>query len=273
MIKKVSKAIKNRFKDGYRYDNSQYWKEYYATKLRNKSFSREKRYANFFTELLPVGSTILDVASGYGFLPVEMAKKGFKVTCSDVFEGMMQLAKKYFKENNCLIKIVKSDAVSLPFDKGSFDMITAMSIFEHLTLSESSKYFIPSLKRIVKKGGFIMIHVPVKSLITKLKRFYRLKIRKDLPKWAIDDDGDVTHKVWFSAHDYFNILLNLGLKPKYVTYNFMRSNENIPLLKLFNMFMSRIDGKFYKIKSGIFEKIVHRFYSSIAVSCAYVCQK
>lgn len=270
----IKQALKNRFRDGYRFNNSNYWKHYYSNKLINKDFDREKRYAYFLSHLLSRGANLLDVASGYGFLPVELEKQGMKVVCSDVFDEMILLAKGYFKKNNSSIKFIKSDVVNLPFKKASFDAVTAISIFEHLTLGESSRHFIPSLKRIVKKNGYIMIHVPVKSILTVIKKFYRKSIKHDLPSWAIDDDGDVTHKIWFSVRDYHSILLNLGLKPKFITYNFIRSNESVFFVKFINKVVSGLDGKFYKLdNSNSIHKIKHRIYSFLAVSCAFVCQK
>ena len=267
----ISIALKNRYKDGYRFDNSKYWKEYYVQKLKGSNLGREKRYANFLTSLVGKNSEVLDVATGYGFLPLEMIKLGLNVTCCDVFEDMIKTAKKYFKDNGYSIKIVKSDVINLPFGKDSFKLLTAVSILEHLTLSESSKFFIPSLRKIVKKGGYVLIHVPVKSVVTRFKKFYRIFIKRDVPRWAIDDDGDVTHKIWFSAEDYFDILLNFGLNPKYITFNFVRSNEKLIWIKFLNALMSLFDGKFYKIENGQMN-LFQKFMAKFAVSCAFVCK-
>lgn len=46
---------------------------------------------------------------------------------------------------------------------------------------------------VVQDEGIVLIHVPVKSAVTMLKKFVRRNIVHDLPSWAVDDDGDITH--------------------------------------------------------------------------------
>ena len=102
-----------------------------------------KKSKNFLLEAvvklfmdLPKGK-VLDLATGYGFLPVEMSKLGFEVTSLDRFDEMIELAKQYFLENKVNIKMVKSDVVRTPFKEKEFDIVTAVSIAEHL--SEKTK--------------------------------------------------------------------------------------------------------------------------------------
>lgn len=177
-LKTLKEAVKNREKPGFRFDNSKYWKRYYSNKAKNKDFTREQEYINFLFKLLNKKAKILDIATGYGFLPVELSKLGLKVECVDKYSEMIEVASEYMKKNNFSLKIHKADAVALPMKANSYDLVTAQSIIEHFCFEEMSARLIPEINRVTKKGGLILIHVPIKSGVSVVKRFYRKNIKK-----------------------------------------------------------------------------------------------
>lgn len=270
IVKTFDEALKKREIRGIRFDNSNYWEKYYLGKLKDKDISREKNYANFFSKVCK-GGKVLDLATGYGFLPVEMKKLGFEVTGLDRFDEMIDLAKKYFRENKVDIKIVKSDVINTPFESGQFDVVTAMSIMEHLSEDEVKLDFIPEIRRVLRKRGYVLIHVPVKSCVTLAKKWFRKNIVKDLPCWAIDDDGDVTHKMWMSFDEYFDLLDKNGLKVKYVGFNFSRSNERIWWMRWLSVMLKKIDGEFYRF-SAENKSLAVKIFVNLCSSVDYVCE-
>lgn len=271
--KKIEDAVFRRKERGFRYDNSEYWREYYSRKLRTGDFKREKRYAVFLKSLLPFKTKVLDVATGYGFLPLEIKKAGFEnITCIDYFPQMISLAQLYFKSCGENLKVYKQDVARTSFRKGSFGLITAMSILEHFPLEEVEKDLFPEIARLLAPSGFCLIHVPVKSVTAKVKKFYRMRILKDLPSWAIDDDGDVTHKIWFSADEYFDLLQRNGFVVKYVGFNYTRSNERIWCLRLANRFLANGFTAFTPVFQGRLS-LRQRLLSLLASSTVFVCQK
>jgi len=269
IAKNLEEALRDRQEAGVRFDNSSYWKAYYREKLKYKRISREVRYADFLVKQVS-GKKVLDLASGYGFLPVELYKAGFEVTCVDRFMEMIKLAKAYFKKNNVDIRIVNSDVVELPLRDKLFDAVTAESIMEHLSLEEIEDKFIKEIIRVLKNDGLVLVHVPVKSLVTIFKKWYRLKIVRDLPEWAVDDDGDVTHKVWMTTDEYADVLKRNGLKVKYISYNFSRSNESMFWMRWINKFFSSIDEKFYRVDQN---RILNNVFKMFCASTVFVCRK
>lgn len=270
VVGSLNEAVKSREVRGVRFDNSSYWRRYYIEKYKNRNTGREKSYAEFVSKLVK-GKNALDLATGYGFLPVELKRFNFDVICLDEFDRMIEMAKEYFKENEVNMEIVKADVVDTPFKNSEFDLVTAMSILEHLSKEEISRDLIPEIKRVLKNNGWILIHVPVKSLVTRFKKWYRNKILKDLPDWAIDDDGDVTHKIWFSFEEYSNLLVKANLKIEYVGFNFIRSNEKIIWMKVLNWIFGKIDGGFYQNNNKrTFEE---KFFANFCTSAVYICRK
>lgn len=268
----ICEAINKRDLSGFRYDNSKYWKEYYATKLKLGDISRERSYAKFLYKLLGKNKRVLDVASGCGFLSVEMAKVGFKVEGADKYEDMIKLAKRYFSKKGYDINIYKTDITSLPIDNEVYDLVTAQSILEHFCYDEMVDVLLPELKRVIKKDGWLMVHMPVKSGVTFLKKYFRKYIKRDLPKWAIDDDGDATHKIWLTAQEYLHELKKQELDVKYFRFNFVRSNENINILRVFDRVLESWGGsRFHEIKK--FSKFKFNLLSFLGVSVVYISQK
>ena len=147
---------------------------------------------------------------------------------------MIEAANKYILKNNLSLKFYKADVTKLPMKSDSYDLVTAQSIFEHFCLKEMEIKLIPEIKRVVKKDGWILIHAPIKSGISIFKKYFRKYIKGDLPKWAIDDDCDVTHRILLSTDQYIQEFSKQNLKVMYIRFNFIRSNEIIVWMKVLN---------------------------------------
>lgn len=263
-------ALKNRNKPGFRYDNTDYWKSYYKDKLIQKDVFREKRYADYLYSLFNSnGVPTLDVATGYGFLPLELQKAGFSVTCTDLFDEMFQLASKYFADNKQEFSFSKADIAQLPFKKNSFKLVTAMSILEHFPKVEIKDMILPELSRVLERDGYLFVHAPVKSVATRIKKMLRRYVENDLSDWACDDDNDVTHKIWFSVREYRKILEKSGFKVEYYAINFVRSNEKLKIIKYLSSLVQKNCSDFYPVG----DKVKLSLLSQVATSVALVCKK
>jgi ubiquinone/menaquinone biosynthesis C-methylase UbiE len=148
--------------------------------------------------------------------------------------------------------------------------VTAISIAEHLVKEEIEDKFLGEVRRVLKPKGVALIHVPIKSIITRLKRLYRLNIVKDLPRWSVDDDGDVTHRVWFSYQEYKKMFESSGLVVESVFFNYIRSNEKTMFFRLFNKLMKIWSYDFMPVDKMGWKG---EFCSKIAVSGGFVCRK
>ncbi len=266
----LEEVLENRDKVGFRYDNTSYWKAYYKDKLKNLDVSREKRYAKFIHSYVKKTECYcLDVATGYGFLPVEMQKLGIRVVCSDLFENMSELAAEYFKKNKQRYEYKKSDISDLPFKDNTFDVLTAMSIIEHFPKKEVIDDILPELYRVIKKDGLLFVHVPVKSLSTLMIKFFRKYVKNELMSWANDEDNDVTHRIWMWTNEYKQMLEKAGFKVEYQSFNFIRSNEKHGVVKMWNRLIPRSWQEFYPEKSLLARWIIPLF----STSSAFVCKK
>lgn len=225
----ISEAKENRFKKFFRFDNSNYWLDYYAKKLKSSDVIREKLYAGIITKYSGKGSVVVDMASGMGFLLKALFEEGAKAKGVDLFEEMIESARKYLKGTK--IEILNRDVLDSGLKSESVDAITMVSIVEHFPKEEIETYLLPEMRRVLKSGGYLLVHCPVRSLMSRFARFIRMNLLRDLPEWAIDDDGDITHKVWLTGDEYIRLfemqgftlvnfdswLTRSNLKPRFVT--------------------------------------------------------
>jgi SAM-dependent methyltransferase len=103
-------------------------------------------------ERLSRGSVrILDIGCGAGANALELSAYG-DVTASD--RSLDALA---FVRARGLTSVVAAEAPNLPFGDGSFDIVTAYDVVEHV---EDDRTFVTELARVLAPGGALAVHVP-----------------------------------------------------------------------------------------------------------------
>ncbi|MBP7774571.1 class I SAM-dependent methyltransferase [Candidatus Woesebacteria bacterium] len=234
----LNEAVINRYKKYFRFNNTNYWKEYYLPKIKDNDISRERLYSQIIKKNCGINAKVADIGSGYGFLAREMVNQELDVTCVDLFEEMLVEAKKRLQDKKA--DFVKADILDLPFKENSLDCIVLESLIEHFPLQEVQEDILPYLHKFIRHNGFLFIHVPIKSFHSVVARWIRKFYLNDLPRWAIDDDGDVTHKMWLNYKSYIKLIEKHGFS--IVNYDFRMTRSNARPKLLFN-FMKEIQKK------------------------------
>lgn len=98
---------------------------------------------------------ILDVGCGTGQLVAFLNKNGFEAFGCDNTQEAIKQARKI----NSPQAIIQASATELPFKNNSFDLVTAVSLIEHLEGKEPQD-FIKESYRILKPGCFIFLITP-----------------------------------------------------------------------------------------------------------------
>ena len=98
---------------------------------------------------------VLDVGCGTGKLVRFLNDAGFSATGCDLSEEALKIAKQKNKKNT----FVKASAIKLPFKNNSFDLLTVISLVEHLTKKEINM-FLSEAYRVVKPNGYIFLVTP-----------------------------------------------------------------------------------------------------------------
>ena len=104
--------------------------------------------------------TLLDIATGRGYVAIEMAKLGMQVIACDLsFQSIKNLGKykKQFSLKN--LQLLSCPAEKIPLPDKSVDFIVANAILEHIP---NEKEAIAEWKRILRPHGRMFIAVPLK---------------------------------------------------------------------------------------------------------------
>lgn len=116
--------------------------------------------------LLPVvplagGWRVLDLGTGFGPLAFELARlAGVEVVGVDLDEAVLEAATSLggslegFVSPGASVRFEQADVAALPFDDGSFELVTARLLFQHLAAPAAAA---GELARVLRPGGFAFV--------------------------------------------------------------------------------------------------------------------
>ncbi len=100
--------------------------------------------------------TCLEVGGGRGSLSSYFADSGFKCTLLDTSQSILDSAKKVFENNGHSATFIEGNAMSMPFEDNSFDVVTSIGLFEHFEDIETP---LKEQWRVLKPGGTCLIYI------------------------------------------------------------------------------------------------------------------
>ena len=114
-----------------------------------------RKQAAQLTEGLPIGAKVLEVASGPGYLAVEIARLGrFQVTGLDISHTFVQIGSENAREAGVTIDFRQGDAAVMPFEADSFDLIVCQAAFKNFVHPASA---LDEMYRVLRSGGTAVI--------------------------------------------------------------------------------------------------------------------
>jgi 2-polyprenyl-6-hydroxyphenyl methylase/3-demethylubiquinone-9 3-methyltransferase len=96
---------------------------------------------------------ILDVGCGAGFLSNHLGALGHEVTGLDLSDDALEVAARH--DPGHTVRYQRGDALKLPFEEASFDVVCAMDFLEHL---ESPERAIAEAARVLRPSGLFFFH-------------------------------------------------------------------------------------------------------------------
>tara|TARA_Y100000741_G_scaffold364383_1_gene355226 strand:+ start:3825 stop:4655 length:831 start_codon:yes stop_codon:yes gene_type:complete len=151
-------------------ENTELWTTIYKEKnlLPLIIQQREENVINFIKSLnLKNNAKILDLGCGTGLTCEKLIKMGFNVVGLDCSKKMIDEAKKNcnFTEFNGNYEFDICDAENLSLESNTFDVVIAMGLVEYLNLDIQA---IKEMKRVVKKGGYLIITFPNRIALSNI---------------------------------------------------------------------------------------------------------
>ena len=115
------------------------------------------------------GARVLEVAPGPGFLAIELAKLGYRVTGLDISRSFVRMARDNAARAGVAIEVEQGDAAHMPFPDASFDFAVCMAAFKNFTDPVGA---LDEIHRVLRSGGQASIY----------------DLRKDASLAAIDEE-------------------------------------------------------------------------------------
>ena len=125
------------------------------------AFEHLHRYHNALK--LVTGKVVLDIACGEGYGTKILSERANKVFGIDIDSASIDHAKKTYGENN--IEFICGSVKNIPLPDNSVDVVVSYETIEHID-EITQNDFLAEIKRVLKKGGILIISTPDKANYT-----------------------------------------------------------------------------------------------------------
>jgi glycine/sarcosine N-methyltransferase len=144
-------------------------------------------------------TSALDAGAGSGFHSVLLARCGVQVTAVDISGEMLRKLEQNAKDQNLIIKTVKSDFIKLPLPTPSFDAVICLgNSLVHIPTIAHLKKAITNFAKLLNPGGIMILQILNYDRVMKQKE--RLQ--------SIKKSGDNLYIRYYEFHKK-HILFNL----------------------------------------------------------------
>lgn len=100
--------------------------------------------------------TCLEVGSGRGSISSYFADNGFECTLLDTSESILKTAEEIFERNGHQAEFVHGNALDLPFEDNSFDVVISIGLLEHFEDIETPIF---EQYRVLNPGGLFLGYI------------------------------------------------------------------------------------------------------------------
>ena len=96
------------------------------------------------------GAQLLEVASGPGYLAIEMARRGYAITALDISRSFVRITRENAATAGVVVDVRHGNAAQMPFADASFDFVVCMAAFKNFTDPIGA---INEMHRVLRPGG------------------------------------------------------------------------------------------------------------------------
>lgn len=169
----------------------EYARKLHAKEIHYRRFQRNKIFIKAILDFVPRGSGILDMATGMGEIPIQLAKLGYVSWAIDINEANNA---RFRSQLSSGVTFLEGDILNYPFAR-TFQAIILKDILEHFSLL-GVQQILTRVDGLLNKRGILVVGCPVRTPAS-------FCLRKWYTFWwpgyaAVDDTGDETHQQWFT---------------------------------------------------------------------------
>jgi len=157
-----------------------------------------------------LGDSVLDVASGWGFVALAFAPRVRSVRGVDLTPEMVGLAKELAKRRgHSNVEYEIGDAEDLPFEANTFDLVTCRAAIDHLDHPEKA---LREMRRVLTPSGRIVLYEFVAPPDPQKAAHYN----------KIERLRDPSHVRSLAMEEYQNLIVTGGLEEQGKVINLLR---------------------------------------------------
>lgn len=119
--------------------------------------------------------TILDLACGTGRISEFISARGYQLTCGDISDEMLSVAKRRLDSAGADVTFLKLDVYKIDQPSAHFDCVSAFRLFQHLT-SEQRGQALREMARVSRR--FVLVNVMHTSAYYEAVRTLRRILRR-----------------------------------------------------------------------------------------------
>ena len=116
---------------------------------------------------------LLDIGSNWGRWTIAAVRAGFRATGIDSKEKAIAAARRVAAQLEVEADYLVGDALALPFEDGSFDVVHSYSVLQHLP-KEDVAQVVGEVRRVLRPGGLAWIEMPnAHGALNTVRRLHR----------------------------------------------------------------------------------------------------
>jgi len=106
--------------------------------------------ARLVAERVRPGGDVLEVAPGPGYLAIELARRGYRVTALDISTSFVRIARENASKSGVVVDVRHGNASAMPLADASFDAVVCEAAFKNFTNPLGA---INEMHRVLRAGG------------------------------------------------------------------------------------------------------------------------
>jgi len=182
-------------------------------------------------------SKILDAGCGEGVLVEKYKKKGYNIKGLDA---------NYSSE-----LVIKGDIKDIPFKDNEFDLVLCLDVLEHMNFSEHESA-IKEIKRVVKKGGYIVFGLPnLAHFASRLSFLFTGRLIRTSEIERHKGDRPIKEFLDLMKKNNLKIIKRIGLFPTFPIISFITLKTPSK-----SLFLHRIYNKIFQFPNFCFENLI-----------------